>query len=165
MTPSRPHAPPRPNGALQSDCGGPPSTSTFDSLPFAKNPMCRLSGDQKGITAFSVPTNDFVESESSDSTHRSGGPSFGRLETKASSRPFGDKAAPVKTKVALRGGRIYDRTISASAEGRIHFSTATVVNTEAAATTVHSVARSQFRRGTVDVGGTGTCASMIRSAG
>src|SRR5687767_1559582 len=45
---SRSQEPPRPFGASQRACAGPPLAATFLSLPSAKNPMYRLSGDQKG---------------------------------------------------------------------------------------------------------------------
>src|SRR5579871_6544168 len=48
MVPSLLQAPPRALTASQSGCGGPPSELIFLSLPAAKKPICRLSGDQKG---------------------------------------------------------------------------------------------------------------------
>src|SRR5262245_10655525 len=48
MIPSRFHVPPRPIGASQSVWGGPPEASILFSLPPAKKPRKRLSGDQKG---------------------------------------------------------------------------------------------------------------------
>src|ERR1051326_156101 len=42
-------------GASQSVNGGEPSRSTFFNLPSAKKAMKRLSGDQNGNTALSVP--------------------------------------------------------------------------------------------------------------
>ena len=55
MTPSRFHVPPALRGASHSGCGGAPNRSTVFNLPSAKNPMKRLSGDQKGLAAPSVP--------------------------------------------------------------------------------------------------------------
>ena len=55
MTPSELHVPSEPVGASQIFCGGPPVTSTFFNLPSATNPRKRLSGDQKGRVAPSVP--------------------------------------------------------------------------------------------------------------
>ena len=43
-----PQLPPRPAEAVARTCGAPPATAIFCSLPFAKNPMKALSGDQKG---------------------------------------------------------------------------------------------------------------------
>jgi len=53
ITPS-PQLPPSGNGASASVCGGPPATSMRLSLPPAKKPIDRLSGDQKGTCAPSV---------------------------------------------------------------------------------------------------------------
>ena len=55
MTLSRLQLPPRPAGASDSTTGGPPAIGTFFSLPAAKNPMNRLSGDQNGNVPPSVP--------------------------------------------------------------------------------------------------------------
>jgi hypothetical protein len=43
--------------------GGPPDTSTFFILVPAMNPMYRLSGDQKGRPASSVPGTGWAKSE------------------------------------------------------------------------------------------------------
>ena len=48
MTPSAFHVPPRPSATGASVCGAPPPKSSRFSAPPAKNPMARLSGDQKG---------------------------------------------------------------------------------------------------------------------
>src|SRR5437879_1872939 len=55
ITSWRLHAPPRPLGAEQSVCAGPPEASILLRLPAAKNPTKRLSGDQNGKDAPSVP--------------------------------------------------------------------------------------------------------------
>src|SRR5215813_15269679 len=54
ITPSALQAPPRPVGALASVCGAPPTMSARLSIPPAKKPIDRLSGDQKGNDAPSV---------------------------------------------------------------------------------------------------------------
>src|SRR5688500_10919489 len=58
---------------LHNVVGGPPSTSIFLSLPLgptpAKNPMLRLSGDQNGAKASSVPARGCAVSAFSDRTH------------------------------------------------------------------------------------------------
>ena len=46
ITPSAFHVPPSRSGVSQMFCGGPPAASTFLSVPPAKNPIHRLSGDQ-----------------------------------------------------------------------------------------------------------------------
>src|SRR6266849_10004505 len=60
IVPSGFHAPPRPLGASHSTWTCPPDTSTFLSLPSAKNPIDLPSGDQNGKDAPCVPTNKFV---------------------------------------------------------------------------------------------------------
>ena len=56
MTPLVLHVPSEPPGASQTFCGGPPVTSIFWSLPAETKPMKRLSGDQNGRPAPSVPS-------------------------------------------------------------------------------------------------------------
>src|ERR1700731_2833358 len=55
ITAPGPQAPPRPSGASQIICVPSDSLSTVLSLPSAKNPRERLSGDQKGKVASSLP--------------------------------------------------------------------------------------------------------------
>ena len=55
MTPSRLQEPLIPGAASHNVTGGPPATSIFFSLPPAKNPSERLSGDQNGDAPPSVP--------------------------------------------------------------------------------------------------------------
>ena len=57
ITPSRLHVPLPASSALASACVDPSAMSIRFSLPSAKNPMDRLSGDQKGFIAPSVPGN------------------------------------------------------------------------------------------------------------
>ena len=54
MTSSRFQVPPRPSLASQMVMAAPPLRSIFFSLPSAKNPIWRLSGDQNGNAAPSV---------------------------------------------------------------------------------------------------------------
>src|SRR2546428_171734 len=54
IVPSWPQLPPAPP-ALHSVCGGPPLAAIFSSLCCAKYAMNRLSGDQNGYAASSVP--------------------------------------------------------------------------------------------------------------
>ena len=55
MVPFGPQDAPRPMGASQMIVAGPPPMSMRFSLASAKKPMERLSGDQKGKVASSVP--------------------------------------------------------------------------------------------------------------
>src|SRR3972149_3115566 len=83
-------------GASHSVMGGPPETSIFLSFPSAKNPRKRLSGDQKGDVAPSVPASDSASSGSSERAHRSDLPSV-FVATKARRWPSGETARePVK---------------------------------------------------------------------
>ena len=50
-------------------CTDPPSMSMRFSLVSAMNPMDRLSGDQNGRDARSVPANGCANGESSDRSH------------------------------------------------------------------------------------------------
>jgi len=93
MTFSRPQLPPRLVGASQSVWGGPPAVSILLSFPSAKNPMNRLSGDQKGNDGFSVPASGSTERESTGRIQRRFLPELSRA-TKASRRPSGDRATP-----------------------------------------------------------------------
>ena len=74
IRPSARHAPPRNNGALAS-VRTPPSRSTRFSQPSAPNPIERLSGDQNGITAFSVPASGCTETAPRERSHSCGRPS------------------------------------------------------------------------------------------
>src|ERR1051326_2247743 len=53
----------------QRSCGGLPCRSTRRSFPCCQNPTKRLSGDQNGKTAPSVPGNRVDSRLSSDRTH------------------------------------------------------------------------------------------------
>ena len=70
IVPSLFHAPPRGTGATDTSVfTDPPSMSMRFSLLSAKNPMDRLSGDQNGRDARSVPANGRADGESSDRSH------------------------------------------------------------------------------------------------
>jgi hypothetical protein len=66
MMSSRFHAPPRIVVELKVDTviGGPPVTSTFFTAPSTTNPRNRLSGDQNGVVAPSVPGSRRMSTES-----------------------------------------------------------------------------------------------------
>src|SRR6202023_755269 len=55
MMPSRFQVPPRPFRAMHTVWAGPPEASILLSVPAAKKPRYRLSGDQNGNEASSVP--------------------------------------------------------------------------------------------------------------
>src|SRR5262245_3745493 len=55
MAPLRDHEAPRPFGASHTVSTPPPVARTRLIFPSAKNPIQRLSGDQNGLTALSVP--------------------------------------------------------------------------------------------------------------
>src|SRR5262249_21569930 len=88
---------------------GPPDASTFLSFPPAKNPMKRLSGDQKmlaGPNTPSVPTSAVDESESSGRTHTRSLPP--ELAMKAIRRPSGESTIVCNTplRAVFSGGMI-----------------------------------------------------------
>src|SRR5438132_4104840 len=74
MTPSVLHVPPR-LAALVSVCGDPPARSTRFSLVPSKKPTDRLSDDQNGKLAPSVPVNGCAVALSSDRSHSRDAPS------------------------------------------------------------------------------------------
>ena len=88
ITPSRFHVPPRGVAASHRVCAGPPARAIFLSLPCAKNPRFRPSGDQNGNVAPSVPGIGRASSESSGRTQRRVGPPSSL--TKARLRPSGE---------------------------------------------------------------------------
>src|SRR5262245_15183212 len=97
ITPSRLHAPPRGLPAFASVCTAPPSISIRLSLPSAKNPSDRLSGDQKGKVAPSVPGSGRAERESRGRSHnRDWLPS---VATNAIVRPSGEIANEIGSAV------------------------------------------------------------------
>jgi hypothetical protein len=91
ITPFRFHVPPRAPSALQMVCTGPPERSIFFSLESAKKAMKRLSGDQNGSAAPSVPARGVISAESSARIQICCLPSFTR--TSAAKRPSGETAS------------------------------------------------------------------------
>src|SRR5216684_7496411 len=92
MIPCEFHAPPRPLGASARIAAGPPSSSIRWSLPLAKNPSDRETGDQNGNCAPSVPVSSRATAESSGRTQSLGLPA--EAATKATVRPSGEMALP-----------------------------------------------------------------------
>src|SRR5271154_3699754 len=114
IVPSAPQVPPRPIATSQRARGGLPDTSIRLSLPLAKNPNERLSADQNGNVAPSVPSSGFAAAEFSGLTHRSWRPSEVTAE-KTSCFPSGDRVGgpgliPVKTNLVF-GGDVICETI------------------------------------------------------
>src|SRR6516225_11540067 len=90
ITPSWFHVPPRgASSVLQTVRGGPPPTAIFLSLASAKNAIQRLSGDQNGSVAFSVPASGCATSESTGRTHNSSLPVVS-TKLRTSHRPSGE---------------------------------------------------------------------------
>src|ERR1700719_2243027 len=108
MTPSGLHAPPRPEIASAIVSAGPPVTSIRLSLRSAKNATERLSGDQKGNIAFSVPASGCATGDSSGRTHSWDLPPNRAPNTIR--RPSGEIAGGLlsllKLKLAPSGGRM-----------------------------------------------------------
>src|SRR5262249_27061129 len=90
MTPVLPHEPPRPSTAAASGTGGPPAAPIFFNLLFAKNPINRLSGDQKGLFAPSVPASTRGVTESKSRTQSRSTPLV--VATSARCCPSGETA-------------------------------------------------------------------------
>src|SRR5271165_2692271 len=91
-------APRKPGGRSQIVCAGPPVTSILLSLagkPAATNPICRLSGDQKGEPKAAKPRG-LVSLAPNDRIHKRIPPSKLRL-VNARCRPSGETLRVVTT--------------------------------------------------------------------
>jgi len=127
---------PRAAPALAMVAGGPPESSMRFSLPSAKKPTDRLSGDQKGRSAPSVPGNRRASIESTGRVHNLVAPS--ETVTNAIMRPSGETAAlrlPPNANSVPRGGLISKRRARPSGAGLSHSaaSTAAIAANAAAA--------------------------------
>ena len=101
--------PSEPLGASQIFCGGPPVTSTFFSLPSAKNARNRLSGDQNGRVAPSVPASGLRRrARSSGRTQIAACPSRRSRRTRACARRA--RCAARRSSTSSAGGTISKRT-------------------------------------------------------
>src|SRR5437867_7137313 len=96
MTSSLFQVPPRP-AASANVVTNPLPTSIRFSFPSAKKPIERLSGDQNGNAAFSVPTSGRVSADSSERSHKPAG-----LESATNTilSPSGEIAIDVKSPLA-----------------------------------------------------------------
>src|SRR5262249_35818429 len=112
ITPSEFHVPPRLFWALANDRGGPPSMSRRFSLPSAKNPSDRLSGDQEADDPNAAAANGRAVPESRRRSHRRGRPS--EVATKTIFCPSGETANDTGSVV---GGVAISRRISGIARG------------------------------------------------
>src|SRR5687768_9706524 len=121
MTPSALHVPPL-AGASHKSIGAPPAKSSRFSFPSAKNAMDRLSGDQKGSAAPSVPGSAVAVKEFKGRNHSSDLISSGSAARYTSKRPSGEIALIVLLTAILPGGTsIVKRTGCTSGAGwRIH---------------------------------------------
>src|SRR5262249_28884003 len=90
IVPSRFHVAPASCALSVITNGFPPESSTRFSLRSAKNPICLLSGDQKGTNAPSVPGKGFATDESIGRTHMLKVLLPGLLATNARCLPSGD---------------------------------------------------------------------------
>src|SRR5437870_7898061 len=124
ITPSRFHVPPREKVTLHKVCAGPPVTSIFFTLPAAKNPMKRLSGDQKGRVASSVPESGCALIESSGRIHKRVFPEAS-VAAKARRSPSGEIAK--EPKLAFSGGGTNRRTARDSVGARRKYETASAM--------------------------------------
>lgn len=88
--------------------------SIFFSLPGTKKPTDRLSGDQNGNVAPSVPSSGWAVSAESGRTHSSLLPESSPA-LKTSRVPSGERTAPpvapLKTNCVFSGGRMKERTV------------------------------------------------------
>src|SRR3981081_2959050 len=93
----------------------PPLGSMVFSLPAPKKPICRLSGDQKGYMAPSVPVKSCAVLAARDRIHNAVPPSRPSA-TKASCLPSGEIAKLLGTKEVDCGGRRENRTARGAGE-------------------------------------------------
>ena len=91
ITSPRPQDPAKDVFVSLSEMAGPPDASIFLSLPPAENAMKRLSGDQNGPPAPSVPARGWAARSASARTHNTTRP-FASGATKAMRRPSGESA-------------------------------------------------------------------------
>jgi len=84
---------------------GPPGSPIVFSFEFVKKPMLRLSGDQNGWEASSVPARGLASNESSARTHNIG-PPF-QMAVNATVLPSGEMAKD--SNAVLAGGKIERR--------------------------------------------------------
>src|SRR5580700_3977945 len=110
ITPRGLHDAPRPSGASQRICTGPPASATFFNFPAEKNPRYLPSGDQKGKVGRSTSTGWAVPVATSR-THNL--VSEGSPVRKASFEPSGESVrAPTVTLVnSASGGGSQDAVI------------------------------------------------------
>jgi len=101
MVPSAFQVAPRPLGASHTSEGVPPSTATVFSLPPAKKPSERPSGDQNGKVALSVPVNARACRVFNGLTHKTTAP-CACAAAKARLFPSGESAGgPAKSPVSM----------------------------------------------------------------
>src|SRR5262245_9425691 len=91
------HVAPRTSSATANVCTGPPDASTHLSLPSATNPILRLSGDQNGWLAPSVPPIGCETTASSERSHSCVFPFAFAANTRR--RPSGEIAIDVGSSV------------------------------------------------------------------
>src|ERR1700722_19319948 len=90
ITPRWLHDAPRPSGASQSICTGPPASATFFNFPAEKKPRDLPSGDQKGKDAGTIPSSFRAVPVVTSRTHNS--KSLLPPVRKASLEPSGESA-------------------------------------------------------------------------
>src|ERR1700737_5159819 len=114
MTPSLLHAPPRPLRVSHTIWGGPPPALILFNLPPPKKATSRLSGDQNGYIASSVPVRGCAVKEVSRRTYNRILPLSARA-VNASLIPSGESTGgPEDATMVMNpvpaGGRMYERT-------------------------------------------------------
>ena len=150
MTPSRFQAPGRPLSASQIASGGPPATSTFWSLWSAKNARKRLSGDQNGNVAPSVPVSRRAATSPRGWTHRTLFP-LASFVANVAMRPSGESdsephASPSTANSTFSGGSRNDRMRSARTGARRRYPAAARPAATIAAAATAQASLSRFLR-------------------
>ena len=150
ITPSRFHVPPVATPTSASAVDTPPPGSILRSLPAAKYPMNRLSGDQNGSEAPSVPASCLGSRSSIARTHNC---IFGPVAAvNASQRPSGDTARWLNA--VSFGGEIDNRnggrSIAAGADNQVRAGSAiAAINTAPAIAMAASTRPERFTAGAV----------------
>src|SRR5262249_10178648 len=130
--------------------GGPPVTSIFLSFPSAKNPTKRLSGDQNGRWAPSVPASGCAATASSERTTSSDLPSRARASN-TSRRPSGDTANGAKVvldwSIHPSGGEMTNRITRRSGSARVKYIAPTSITVAAVMTLIAASETQAHRRG------------------
>src|ERR1700691_5119137 len=108
MAPRGLHHAPRPSGASQSTCTGPPASATFFNFPAEKKPMYLPSGDQNGNVGCLASSIGRTVPEVTSRIHNCVSRALAVTARKASFEPSGESSggapSPTSTNSVSLGG-------------------------------------------------------------